>query len=82
MLNKSIEEVKHWLLDLQDRICAAIAAEDGGPGFIEESWERPEGGGGRSRVLSEGLVFEKAGVNFSHVMGASLPPSASAQRPE
>jgi coproporphyrinogen III oxidase len=82
MLNKSIEEVKDWLLELQDRICAALAAEDGGPGFIEESWERPEGGGGRSRVLSEGLVFEKAGVNFSHVMGASLPPSASAQRPE
>jgi coproporphyrinogen III oxidase len=74
--------VKTWLLGLQDRICAAIEAEDGSVGFAEERWERPEGGGGRSRVLAEGTVFEQAGVGFSHVHGPGLPPSATAQRPE
>jgi coproporphyrinogen III oxidase len=77
-----IEQVKTYLLQLQDNICGELAAEDGGKGFITDEWQRPEGGGGRSRVLAEGEVFEKAGVNFSHVMGASLPPSASASRPE
>ncbi len=77
-----IEAVKDYLLTLQDGICAALAAEDGEREFRTDSWERPEGGGGRSRVLAEGAVFEKAGVNFSHVRGASLPPSASAGRPE
>lgn len=77
-----IEEVKSYLLRLQDTICVALAAEDGGSGFISDQWERPEGGGGRSRVLTEGAVFERAGVNFSHVRGANLPPSASASRPE
>jgi coproporphyrinogen III oxidase len=74
--------VKTWLLGLQDRICAAIEAEDGPGRFAEEQWERPEGGGGRSRVLSDGAVFEQAGVGFSHVHGPALPPSATAQRPE
>jgi coproporphyrinogen III oxidase len=74
--------VKQYLLDLQDRICAALAAEDGHGHFQEDSWAREEGGGGRSRVLSEGAVFEQAGVGFSHVMGAALPGSATAQRPE
>ncbi|HYU31348.1 MAG TPA: oxygen-dependent coproporphyrinogen oxidase [Thermoanaerobaculia bacterium] len=74
--------VKLYLLDLQDRICAAIEAEDGAGRFLEDSWERPEGGGGRSRVLSEGAVLEQAGVGFSHVHGSGLPPSATAQRPE
>jgi len=77
-----IEAVEHYLRDLQDRICQALAAEDGGEGFREDSWDRPGGGGGRSRVLEEGEVFEKAGVNFSHVHGDRLPPSATAQRPE
>lgn len=77
-----IEQVKTYLLQLQDNICGELAAEDGGKGFITDEWQRPEGGGGRSRVLAEGEVFEKAGVNFSHVTGASLPPSASASRPE
>jgi coproporphyrinogen III oxidase len=74
--------VKTYLLQLQEQICAALAAADGGDGFREDSWERPGGGGGRSRVLEEGLVFEKGGVNFSHVYGDALPPSATAQRPE
>src|SRR5690606_39895715 len=50
--------------------------------FLEDAWDRAQGGGGRSRVLAEGAVFEKAGVNFSHVYGDQLPPSASAVRPE
>ena len=74
------EGVKSYLLGLQDRICAALAAEDGGK-FREDDWQRPGGGGGRSRVLV-GEVIEKGGVNFSHVMGSELPATASARRPE
>ncbi|WP_250460595.1 oxygen-dependent coproporphyrinogen oxidase [Microbulbifer litoralis] len=73
--------VKNYLLDLQDRICDAIAAEDGGA-FREDAWDRPGGGGGRTRVLEEGALIEKGGVNFSHVHGEGLPPSATANRPE
>ncbi|HWN43976.1 MAG TPA: oxygen-dependent coproporphyrinogen oxidase [Thermoanaerobaculia bacterium] len=82
MVQESTPAVKTWLLDLQDRICAAIEAEDGSGRFQEESWERPEGGGGHSRVLSDGTVFEQAGVGFSHVHGPGLPPSATVQRPD
>ena len=77
-----VDQVKSYLLQLQDSICDALAAEDGRATFITDEWQRPEGGGGRSRVLADGAVFEKAGVNFSHVQGAHLPPSASASRPE
>ncbi len=76
-----ITAVKSYLLGLQDSICEALAAEDG-QAFAEDSWERPGGGGGRSRVLEEGNVIEKGGVNFSHVFGDGLPPSATAARPE
>ncbi len=78
----NLSAVKDYLLDLQDRICAALEAEEGSRRFREDSWERDEGGGGRSRVLEEGGVFEKAGINFSHVHGTSLPSSATAQRPQ
>jgi coproporphyrinogen III oxidase len=74
--------VRAYLLGLQDRICAAVEAEDGVARFAEDSWERPGGGGGRSRVLVDGAVFEQAGVGFSHVFGPGLPPSATLQRPE
>ncbi len=74
------EGVKEYLLGLQDRICASLVAEDGG-NFREDDWERPGGGGGRSRALAGG-ASEKAGVNFSHVMGSELPAAASARRPE
>ena len=77
-----IAAVRGYLLGLQDRICAAVEAEDGGARFAEDSWERPGGGGGRSRVLAEGAVFEQAGVGFSHVFGSGLPPSATAHRPD
>src|SRR3954468_24567366 len=74
--------VREYLLGLQDSICAALEAEDGGATFLTDKWSRPEGGGGRTRVLTEGTVFEKAGVAFSHVHGTKLPPSATAHRPE
>ncbi|HKK22151.1 MAG TPA: oxygen-dependent coproporphyrinogen oxidase [Pseudohaliea sp.] len=77
-----IDSVKAYLLGLQDSICDQLAEEDGRTPFLTDSWERPGGGGGRSRVLAGGAVFEKAGVNFSHVMGEGLPPSATAARPE
>ena len=78
----NIDEVKAWLLALQDNICDALTAIDGKATFIEDAWQREAGSEGRTRVIAEGNVFEKGGVNFSHVMGASLPPSASAKRPE
>ncbi len=75
--------VKVYLLELQDRITQALAAtEEGGAGFVEDAWERPGGGGGRTRVLRGGEIFEQGGINFSHVFGASLPPSATIRRPE
>jgi len=80
-----LDAVKNYLLDLQDRICSALAREDAGADFREDAWERAGeagGGGGRTRVLSEGAVFEQAGVNFSHVRGRNMPPSASVHRPE
>jgi len=74
--------VKAYLLGLQDNICTALEAEDGGATFREDAWARAEGGGGRTRIMSEGQVFEKGGVGFSHVHGTRLPPTATAHRPE
>lgn len=82
MSDINLDAVKAYLLGLQDAICADLAAEDGGADFHEDSWVREEGGGGRSRVLVNGAVIEKGGVNFSHVHGKQLPPSATAARPE
>jgi coproporphyrinogen III oxidase len=79
----NIDSVKEYLLALQDNICEQLAEEDGGQQFTEETWDRGEQlGGGRTRVLTNGLVIEKGGVNFSHVFGDKLPASASASRPE
>jgi len=77
-----IDAVRTYLLDLQDRIRTELAALDGQQRFIEDAWARPGGGGGRTRVLTEGGVFEQAGVNFSDVVGSALPPAATAKRPE
>ncbi len=77
-----INAVRDYLLELQDTICAALEAEDDSAIFQEDNWEREEGGGGRTRVLTDGAVFEQAGINFSQVHGASLPASATAHRPE
>ncbi|MBD8526862.1 oxygen-dependent coproporphyrinogen oxidase [Pseudomarimonas arenosa] len=74
--------VRIFLTDLQDRICAALEGADGAARFAEDAWTRAEGGGGRTRVLKQGAVFEQAGIGFSEVSGASLPASASAHRPE
>ena len=76
-----VAAVSAYLTDLQSRIVARLTAIDGKP-FRSDIWQRPEGGGGRSCVIEEGGVFERGGVNFSHVTGNSLPPSASASRPE
>jgi coproporphyrinogen III oxidase len=82
MSEVNLDAVKNYLLGLQDDICSQLQEEDGHGQFLEDSWEREEGGGGRSRVLTDGRVIEKGGVNFSHVMGSQLPPSATAHRPE
>ncbi|MCU8004951.1 oxygen-dependent coproporphyrinogen oxidase [Shewanella sp. SM96] len=74
--------VKAFLIDLQNRICAGLQVLDGQATFAADSWTRAEGGGGTSRVLTQGAVFEQAGVNFSHVTGAAMPASATAHRPE
>ncbi len=78
----NLSAVAAYLGDLQNRICATIQAEDGRSEFREDRWARDGGGGGRSRVLSDGCVFERAGINFSHVFGDALPPAATARRPE
>lgn len=75
------EAVKAYLLGLQETICQRLEAVDGKAPFIRDSWQRPEGGGGISRVIADGAVFEKGGVNFSHVMGDTMPASATAHRP-
>lgn len=82
MQNVDKHQVKAFLMALQDSICAELAAADGVSVFVEERWDRAEGGGGRSRVLTQGAVFEQAGVNFSHVFGDKMPASATAHRPE
>jgi len=77
-----IDRVKNYLLNLQNSICQALESIEPEARFIEDNWERTEGGGGRTRVLSGGKVFEQGGVNFSHVFGNNLPVSATAARPE
>lgn len=85
MTTPSIAAVKHYLLALQDTICQRLSALDGQP-FREDAWSKAPGdrlaGEGRTRVLELGEVIEKGGVNFSHVMGNSMPASATAHRPE
>ncbi|MDG0980519.1 MAG: coproporphyrinogen III oxidase, partial [Halieaceae bacterium] len=76
-----IQSVKDYLLGLQEAICDELSDLDGSV-FVTDAWDRPEGGGGRSRVLADGALIEKGGVNFSHVQGASMPGSATAHRPE
>ncbi|HVW20147.1 MAG TPA: oxygen-dependent coproporphyrinogen oxidase [Opitutaceae bacterium] len=77
----SLAAARDVFLGIQDAVCAELERADGSGAFAEDRWERREGGGGRIRVLAEGPVLEKAGAGFSHVSGAQLPPSATAQRP-
>lgn len=75
------QDVLSYLQNLQAKIVESIELVDG-KNFLQDSWQRPEGGGGTSCMLEEGNVFERAGVGFSHVLGNKLPPSASAAHPE
>ena len=77
----NLAAVSDYFLGLQAAIVAALETLDGGQ-FREDRWTRPEGGGGRARVIEEGALFERGGVNFSSVQGARLPPSATASRPQ
>ena len=77
-----INAVKEYLLSLQDSICQQLEQADGKACFVEDSWQREAGGGGRTRVITKGAVIEKGGVNFSHVFGEKMPASATAHRPE
>lgn len=81
MHTQMLDQVKTFLMALQDQICEALTEIDGRD-FEQDQWTREEGGGGRSRVLKDGNVFEQAGVNYSHVFGANMPASATAHRPE
>ncbi|MBV1930254.1 MAG: oxygen-dependent coproporphyrinogen oxidase [Porticoccaceae bacterium] len=76
------EAVKTYLLNLQDSICTELQRFETKTSFHEDQWLREQGGGGQSRVIENGEVFEKGGVNFSHVFGTELPASATAARPE
>ncbi|MDP3559952.1 MAG: oxygen-dependent coproporphyrinogen oxidase [Legionellaceae bacterium] len=79
---QSIEQVRAYLLEFQAAVCAALEAQDPNLHFLEDLWERPEGGGGRTKIASNGQIFERAGVNFSDIQGTQLPPAATIQRPE
>ncbi|NCX73709.1 MAG: coproporphyrinogen III oxidase, partial [Betaproteobacteria bacterium] len=80
-MTSMMDQAKRYFVALQASIVEALEALDGKV-FAHDQWLRPEGGGGISRVLEQGQLFERAGCNFSHVMGDRLPPSASAHRPE
>ncbi|MFY8351878.1 oxygen-dependent coproporphyrinogen oxidase [Pseudoalteromonas sp. SSM20] len=82
MSHVNLEVVKEFLLALQDKICDALEQADGSAKFVEDAWQREEGGGGRTRVIRDGAVIEQGGVNYSHVYGESMPASATAHRPE
>lgn len=83
MNTPDIESVENFLLDLQNRICRQLEDTDGQSQFIKDAWEREGGGGGGiTRVLNNGAVFEQGGVNFSHIAGDKLPASATAARPD
>lgn len=76
------KKVSQFMRKLQEDICEGLEKLDGKETFKEDSWDRPGGGGGRSRVIREGDVFEQGGVNFSEVWGSQLPPSILKHRPE
>ncbi len=81
-MTAKINDIRSYLLALQEKICNDLSSIDGKENFIVDAWNRPDGGDGISRVLEGGAVFERAGVNFSHVMGEKMPSAATAKRPE
>lgn len=82
MSDVDIKAVEEYLRSLQMRICSSLEDLDGTAKFQHDRWDRPGGGGGESRVLKGGAIFEQAGVGFSHVYGDQMPPSATKNRPE
>ncbi|AKH62095.1 MULTISPECIES: oxygen-dependent coproporphyrinogen oxidase [Photorhabdus] len=82
MNTPNINQIKSFFLSLQNEICQQLEQADSKGKFIEQCWQREEGGGGRSRIMKQGAIFEQAGANFSHVSGVMLPSSATAHRPE
>ncbi len=76
------KRISQYMMDLQDNICKALENEDETGRFQQDSWQRPQGGGGRTRILRNGRILEQAGINYSRVSGGQLPPSATANRPE
>ncbi len=82
MSNDNIRAVTDYLRTLQMRICSSLEDTDGVGRFEHDLWDRADGGGGESRVLTNGKIFEQAGVSFSHVFGDQMPPSATQSRPE
>ncbi|MCM2288368.1 MAG: oxygen-dependent coproporphyrinogen oxidase, partial [Sulfuritalea sp.] len=76
-----IASIRDYFTGLQDRIVGELEAMEGQP-FLRDAWDRPQGGGGISRLIEDGKLFERGGVNFSHVMGEQMPVSATAHRPE
>lgn len=82
MSQPDIDAVREYLLSLQDSICKGLENVDGKEAFVEDAWQREAGGGGRTRLISDGAVIEQGGVNFSEVFGDNLPGSATAARPE
>ncbi|TAL72310.1 MAG: oxygen-dependent coproporphyrinogen oxidase [Rhodanobacter sp.] len=81
-MSDQADRAEAFLRELQDRICGELERLDGGTRFVTDAWMRPAGGGGRTRVLRDGALFEQAGVNFSRVSGHQLPPSATQHRPD
>ena len=82
MNNADIDTVRTFLLSLQEGICSRLESVDGKASFHTDAWDRDDGGSGITKVISDGAVFEKGGVNFSHVYGKEMPASATASRPE
>jgi coproporphyrinogen III oxidase len=80
-MHEQVNQVDAWLRQLQDGLCERLQQTDGAVSFTEDAWTRAAGGGGRTRVLKQGRIFEQAGVNFSRVAGDTLPGSATAHRP-
>ncbi|WP_310450920.1 oxygen-dependent coproporphyrinogen oxidase [Sulfuritalea sp.] len=76
-----IAPIRDYFTGLQDRIVGELETIEG-QSFLHDAWDRPQGGGGISRLIEDGKVFERGGVNFSHVMGEQMPASATAHRPE
>ena len=73
--------VKNYFISLQNEISTALKSVDNKEFFVDK-WDRPEGGGGESRIFADGDLIEKGGVNFSHVLGETMPSAATAKRPE